>query len=113
MRTTSFICILASALCLYGQEYRGSIQGRVSDPSGAAVPGASVVVKNTDTGVPAEATTNAEGNFQVSFLLPGNYSVGVTHTCFKKAERNDVRVNTNSRVDLEFALQLGAASETV
>jgi hypothetical protein len=109
----SFICVLASGLCLLGQEYRGSIQGRVTDPSGAAVPGASIAVKNTDTGVPVEATTNAEGNFQVPFLLPGNYSVQVTHAGFKKAERNEVRVNTNSRVDLEFALQLGAASETV
>jgi hypothetical protein len=98
---------------LYAQEYRGSIQGRVSDPSGAAVPAAAVAVKNVETGVSVDATTNEEGNFQVPFLLPGNYAVAVTHAGFKKAERKDVRVNTNSRVDLAFALEIGAASETV
>src|SRR5436190_24191299 len=104
MRVVSLAITLLCGAGLYAQEYRGSIQGRVSDPSGAAIPGAAIAVKNVETGVLVNATSNEEGNFQVPFLLPGNYSVAVTHTGFKKAERNDVRVNTNSRVELAFAL---------
>ena len=113
MRVVSLAIALLCGGGLYAQEYRGSIQGRVSDPSGAAVPAAAVAVKNVETGVSVDATTNEEGNFQVPFLLPGNYAVAVTHAGFKKAERSDVRVNTNSRVELAFALEIGAASETV
>ena len=113
MRVVSFAVTLLCGACLYAQEYRGSIQGRVSDPSGAAVPAAAVAVKNVETGVSVDATTNEEGNCQVPFLLPGNYFVAVTHAGFKKAERNDALVNCNSRDELAFALEIGVASETV
>src|SRR3954462_15219516 len=113
MRVVSFVLAALCGAGLYAQEYRGRIQGRVSDPSGAPVPAAAGAVKNVDTGVSVDASTNEEGNFQVPFLLPGKYAVAVTRAGFKKAERNEVRVNTNSRVDLAFVLEIGAASETV
>ena len=50
-----FICIIGGA-----QEFRGSITGKVSDPNGAIIPGASVTIKNVDTNVQATANTNDE-----------------------------------------------------
>jgi len=80
-----FVLLLAAAL--YGQEYRGNINGRVTDPSGATIAGAKVHVKNLETGVAVDASTNNEGNYQAPFLLPGNYSISVEHPGFKSAAK--------------------------
>src|SRR6187431_1914267 len=69
---------------LHAQEARGTIQGRVSDESGAVVPGAAVEVANTATGLATSTTSNDEGNYRVPFLIPGTYRVTVTLDGFSK-----------------------------
>src|SRR6516225_5493381 len=67
---------LASVIAtLQAQDYRGSILGRVTDASGAIVPGVAVAAVNEATNVPSAARSNAEGNFIVSLLDPGVYTV--------------------------------------
>ncbi len=95
------------------QEYRGTILGRITDPSGAAVVGASVEVQNVATNAVVKAASNEAGNYQVPFLLPGNYTVRVELAGFKKIERPGVRVSTNEPVTLDFTLELGATTESV
>jgi hypothetical protein len=95
------------------QEYRGTILGRVSDPSGAVVAGASVTVRNLATNAISKVSTNEAGNYQIPFLLPGNYAVTVELSGFKKLERENVRVSTNEQVTLDFTLELGATSESI
>jgi hypothetical protein len=104
---------LLLGLTLYGQEYRGTINGRVTDPSGATIAGAKVHVKNMETGVVVDASTNQEGNYQAPFLLPGNYSINVEHPGFKSSLRNDIRVGTGVQVTVDFSLEVGVATETV
>jgi hypothetical protein len=95
------------------QEFRGSIRGRITDPSGAAVPGASIEVLNVETNTTVTATSNEVGNYQVPFLLPGNYNLHVRHTGFKTMERQGVRVSLNEQVVLDFSLGLGETTESV
>ena len=109
----SLVLVLTFGLSLSAQEYRGAIQGRVEDPTGAPISAANIAVKNVETGVVVSTTTNDEGNFQVPFLLPGNYTVSATATGFKKAERNDVRVTTGGQVAVAFKLEVGAATESI
>ena len=71
----SLVLVLTFGLWLPAQEYRGTIQGRVEDPSGSVIPAANIAVQNVETGVTVSTKTNEEGNFQVPFLLPGNYTV--------------------------------------
>ena len=108
------LAVLASvaALCA-AQEFRGTILGRVTDPSGAAVAGASVQVVNEETNLAATAVSNEAGNYQAPFLLPGNYRVRAEMSGFKKLERTGVRVSINAQVTLDIALELGAQTETV
>jgi hypothetical protein len=120
MRTTRFLSsliLMAIGLCangiLYAQAFRGTILGRITDPGGAVVPGATVEVLNLDTNATQSGKTNEDGNYQVPFLLPGNYSVRVEHPGFKRLEQNNVRVPTNAQVTLDFQLELGAASDKV
>jgi hypothetical protein len=96
-----------------GQEFRGSIRGRILDPSGAAVPGATIEVINADTNVKTSAVSNEAGNYQVPFLLPGNYTVRVEHPGFKTLERQGIRVSLNEQIALELTLELGQATESV
>ncbi len=95
------------------QEYRGSVLGRVIDPSGAPAANVSIEAVNVDTGVKIASTSNDAGNFQIPFLVPGNYTIRVEQAGFKRIERTGVRVATNTAVTLDFTLELGATAETV
>ncbi|MGH9661433.1 MAG: carboxypeptidase regulatory-like domain-containing protein, partial [Bryobacteraceae bacterium] len=106
----AFLLLLASA---GAQEFRGTILGRITDPSGAPVVGSSIEALNVETGVTIRSTSNEAGIYQIPFLVPGNYSVRVEQSGFKRIERGGIRVATNSQVTLDFALELGTTSETV
>ena len=60
---------------LHAQETRSTVLGRISDPTGAVIPGAVVEATNLDTGVRAMVPTNASGDFLLPFLIPGPYSL--------------------------------------
>src|ERR1043166_7045151 len=105
-----FICLLASA---GAQELRGKIAGRVVDPNGAAVPGASVKVVNVARNTTANLTTNDEGLFEAPYLLPGTYQVLVEVGGFKKALQDKIEVAINQTTNLEIKLDLGTPQETV
>jgi protocatechuate 3,4-dioxygenase beta subunit len=72
------------------QESRANVEGRVTDPQGAVVPGATVSVISEDTNVEQKTTTNEQGSWTVRFLNPGKYRVAVTATGFKKSEQKDI-----------------------
>ncbi|MBI3695026.1 MAG: carboxypeptidase regulatory-like domain-containing protein, partial [Acidobacteria bacterium] len=82
-------------------------------PTGAVVVGAAVRVRNVDTNLALDTRSNEQGNYQLPFLPPGNYAVTVEHPGFRNIERPSVHVSINSQVTLDFALELGAAAETV
>ena len=105
--------LMAAAAAVWSQDTRGTISGRVADPSGAVIPGATVVVNNPATGAKATVTTNQDGIYRVPLLLPGMYQVEVTSRGFKKALRNDVEVRVADRLDINFALEIGASEQAV
>src|SRR6185295_19745473 len=80
-------CVIASA-----QEFRGSVTGRVTDPNGAIVPGATVVIKNIATNGENTVTTNDDGSYTFPLLQPGKYTLTVTGQGFNSATREDIEV---------------------
>src|SRR6267378_7691456 len=96
-KVTSAALTLAVLLgsALFAQEGRGTINGRVMDPSGASVAGAEVRATNAATGASAAAKANETGNYTIPYLLPGTYTLTAELNGFKKTERTgiDVRVN--------------------
>ncbi|MCS7024087.1 MAG: TonB-dependent receptor [Bryobacteraceae bacterium] len=105
--------ILLLGFSAAGQEYRGTLQGRVSDASGARIVGARVAATNTATNQTLFATTNEVGEFRLPFVIPGDYLVTAEAVGFKKAVLRDVRVNVQAAVELDFRLELGDAAESV
>ncbi len=107
------LCVFVFAQPVAAQDARGQIQGRVVDPSGAAVQGVTVRAVNTGTNVASLGETNQTGDYVLSFLLPGVYNLAVESAGFKKWIREGVGVQVNDRITLNVALELGAATESI
>ncbi|MGH9395029.1 MAG: carboxypeptidase regulatory-like domain-containing protein [Terriglobales bacterium] len=90
----------------------GDISGLISDPSGAAIPGATVTLTNAGTGATNTTTTNAKGTYRFSLLPPGNYVVSAAATGFSP-QKAKVAVSVGQVQAANIALQVGAATQTV
>jgi len=98
---------------LYAQEARGTIVGKVTDPSDAVVPGATIEVISKARGTKVAAISNSEGFYQVPYLNPGTYQVTAQVAGFKKAVIDDIQVSVNDRLEVNIKLQIGQQSEVV
>jgi hypothetical protein len=107
------LAVFALALPSLAQESRATLTGRVSDPNGAAVPGATVSVTNQQTNITDTATTNGEGNYTVPFLMPGRYTVKVEKQGFKAAESDTVELHTADKATFDVGLEVGGLGEVV
>jgi hypothetical protein len=90
----------------------GAISGTITDPQGAAVPGAKVIVTNKDIGFTQTLESSSAGYFSVGALSPGNYTVRVEVTNFKTIQSNAV-VQVGQMTTVNLKLELGAASTVV
>ncbi|MFN7948038.1 MAG: carboxypeptidase regulatory-like domain-containing protein [Blastocatellia bacterium] len=95
------------------QSSRGAIAGSTVDSTGAVVPHAKIVARNTATGVTVEVESTSEGNYKLPELPAGTYTLTVTAPGFKTAERTGVRVEVNSTLALDIALEAGQVTDTV
>jgi hypothetical protein len=105
--------ILLSCCVLPGQDPRGSIVGRVSDASGAVVPGAKVDVSNPAMGTKTTLTSNESGFYQATFLSPGRYEVTAEAPGFKKSVREEIEVRIGDRLELDIRLEVGSPDQSV
>ncbi len=91
----------------------GSIVGTVRDSSGAAIPKATVTVTNKATNQVLTRMTNDVGEYEVTSLHPGSYSVKAAVSGFTAQEVPDVQIDVQSRVSTDFQLQVGNVSQTL
>src|SRR5664280_2618830 len=108
----AILCLLAGVVA-WSQDTRGTISGRVTDPSGAVIPGAQVVVTNVAMGNKTELTTNADGLYQATFLIGGIYRIEAAAQGFKKIVREGVEVRIAERLEINLALEVGASEQSV
>jgi hypothetical protein len=87
--------------------------GTVRDAAGAIIPGATVTLKNIDTGIAASAQTDDEGNFGFTNVRIGDYQVSAEKTGFSRAVAERVNVTVNARQRVDLTMQPGAVSESV
>ena len=111
-------CVFAYLFCLLSfaaaQNNRGSITGKISDPSGAVVVGAAVKVINVGTGSAYEATTDADGRFATpSILQVGTYRVEASRSGFKTAVSPDLDLRIGDVREVNLTMQVGETAEKV
>ncbi len=104
------MAIFASA---YSQDPRGTIIGRVTDASGAVMPGVEIRVTNVSTNISVSAVTNDAGSFNVPFLLPGAYRVTAEKMGFKRFVQGGVEVRVSETVEVNVSMQVGEVSESI
>ncbi len=102
-----FSCVLQA------QEFRSTLTGRITDPSGAAVPAAKVVATKTDTNTRFETVASTEGLYTIPLLPPGPYEVRVEAPGFKGYVQAGINVGSNARIGQDMVLQIGANTESV
>ena len=107
----AFLALLSPPLD--AQDARGTILGRVTDPSGAVIPGVEVRVTNAATGVSAVSKTNDAGNFVLPYMMPGSYEVTAELAGFKRYVRDGVQVRISDAVELNIELEVGDIAESV
>ncbi|HXM20105.1 MAG TPA: TonB-dependent receptor [Terriglobales bacterium] len=98
---------------LHGQVVGGTISGRVTDISAAAIPNAKVSLKNIATDVTTTITTNAQGIFNAPNLLPGDYEARISAPGFETSVQNGVTLAVGSQQILNFTMKVGTINETV
>jgi len=91
----------------------GDLRGRVMDPQGAFLPGATVVATNEGSGQYRETVSSTDGTFSMIALTPGNYQLTATLSGFKKYQRGAVRVEVGKAVSIDISLQLGGVEESI
>ncbi len=103
------------ALCPYAsaQVTGGTMSGSVTDPSGAAVPGASVSILNRAKGETRTATSSDTGFYSVPNLTPGNYDVTVSLAGFKTAVKSNLVLEVGQELVANIQLNVGDVSEKV
>ena len=93
-------------------QFNASIQGVVTDPSGAAVAQAKINLENVSTHVTATTTSDTEGNYRFISLAPGNYKVSVEASGFARTETT-VTLETGQNLSVPISLKVGATTEFV
>ena len=110
-------CVLALFVSLAPKDVQaqgyGSIQGNVADATGAAVTGATVTVKQTDTGRLTTINSGQTGGFLFPSLPPSNYSLSVTSKGFQTYQQTGIVLQADQSVTVNAKLTIGAETETV
>ena len=114
-----FIVLLTTLLfsiCSFGQSQAttGNIEGRVTDANGAGVPNVAITARNQDTGLTKSAQSDAEGNYSIIFLQPGNYTVEVPAAQgFGAAKYENVKVTVGAKTNVAVTLAVSGTSTVV
>lgn len=98
---------------LYSQVSGGTIEGIVTDPSGAVIPNATVTIRNEATNVINSTKTNEVGRYSVPSLLPGSYSVTVTAPGFRSESQTNATLTVGAVQAVNFSLSIGVQAQQV
>jgi len=112
-RLSAFLCVVGLALPVAAQVDYASLNGTVTDPSGAVVQGARVAAVSSETGFRRETTTSAAGTYQMTGLAVGTYAVTVSRDGFKAVDLKQVELAVGQPRTIDARLRVGSVTESV
>jgi len=110
LRLTSLAVVCAS---LAFSQTAATIVGDIFDPSGTVIPGAKITVTNAGTKAARNVESNSTGQYRVTPLNPGQYSIQVQADGFKSQIRRDIELQVSAVLEVDFSLALGSVAETI
>ncbi len=118
LNNLSIRCIkLVACICLFGSSFAfaqtGRLNGRVSDPSGATLSGATIQLKNVGTGAVRTVTTKESGDYDLPSLEPGSYVVSVSHVGFETLIRTGINISVDTSTHIDIAMTVGKQTESI
>ena len=120
LRRANFILIIAiltlfagATMPIFGQTSFGRISGTVFAPDGSVVAGAQVTVRNSDTQLTRQTSTDSQGFYVFTELPIGTYSVDINQSGFSKATRNGLSLVADGRLTADFTLAVGSTNQTI
>ena len=100
-------------LALSAQEFRGTISGEITDPTGAMIAGAKVTATETNTGTRIPTVSDSGGQYTAPFLLPGDYDITVHLEGFKEFVRRGVHVGAGDHAVIDVRLEVGNVTQSL
>ena len=113
MLVLALAVLLAMPAASFGQTFRGSIQGTITDSTGAAIPGAQVKVISPGTGLTRTVSTNDLGGYVASELPLGSYSITVEKDGFRSTTLTNIPVGVGSPARADVKLETGMVQEVI
>ena len=116
VRTIAVLCMalaVASGPAWAQSAATGTVEGVVTDTSGGVLPGVSVLVRNMDTNIAREMTTDEQGRYRAAALQPGRYEVSATLSGFSVRARPDIQVQVGQVIPVDLQAQPAGVTETV
>ncbi|MCX6598331.1 MAG: carboxypeptidase regulatory-like domain-containing protein [Acidobacteria bacterium] len=113
MRSRFAALLLLSFGALFAQSERGTITGTVTDTSGAVIPGAKVIITNTQTGVAVNVPSNESGDYTIPQLQVGTYSVRVEKEGFRPASVTGLVLNASATTRADAVLEVGTSTQAI
>src|SRR5215467_10841279 len=109
----AFLLLATLACGVLAQEYRSTITGRITDPAGAAVPGATVTATKIDTNEHFPTVSGPEGFYTIPQLLPGKYEISAELSGFKKYVQSGIELASTARLAVNIELTVGVSTESI
>src|ERR1700730_5589736 len=116
IRLAAVLALILTVFCsslVHGQVVGGTISGKVTDISGAAIANAKVSIKNIATDVATTTTTNPQGIFTAPNLLPADYEARVSAIGFQTSIQKGITLTVGAEQSLNFTMKVGTINETV
>ncbi len=108
-----FILAIMAAGSLGAQETRGTLAGRVVDPTGSAMPNVVVEATNVATNTTASSTSNDQGDYLLPYLISGTYNITAKASGFKTFLRSGIEIRISDRLRVDITMEIGEQSERV
>src|SRR6266852_7702704 len=108
-----FAIVFLASIPMYSQVVGGTLLGAITAPTGAAIPGAKLVIKNVATGVTTTVTTNAQGIYNAPNLLPGTYEATISAAGFTSVVQGGIALDVGAQQVLNVAMKVGQVTQRV
>jgi hypothetical protein len=107
------VWLLTTAVRVQAQTTLGTIRGLVTDATGAVAPEVKLIVRNVDTNISRQSSTDATGNYEVTQLIPGRYEVTAERSGFRKIVVSNVLLETSSTVRVDLRMEVGEVATAI